>query len=453
MLSIAVPDGHHPWKWQLASLCIPSYALLCAALVICWDSPRFLMKHELRNAQRYKEKQAEWKAWQENRDEREKKGETTSWAAFTDWWTSLFRPNALPYRSLTWETLLLLRGQPILAAKELLFAHAQLQVENFNNSSGSNFDPTAPFTNDGWWKRVRRLFSVPYSRQAGAASSVMLCQQLCGINVLIFYSTTLYCQTRHQDGGSPSSSALGPLMLTFGIGCVNFLFALPAYKWIETHGRRWLTVFTSPFLILTMACAAIGARFQDHHPQAAWITVAVFTYLFTVFYSPGLGPVPFTYSAEVFPLELRMVGMSLAVSTNFLFAGILTLFVPRISRLSIGTSGLLGIFAALNFIAFVLLWRYVPELVGEAVDNDRNRRKPVDLTQLFHIFRYPMTYYRRYQRQKYVPYVKSSLKGVLRGGQTEPLEPYSIWVERERSRETRGGETSDGEVPLQNLQA
>lgn len=44
--------------------------------------------------------------------------------------------------------------------------------------------------------------------------------------------------------------------------------------------------------------------------------VAAFTFIFGAFYSPGEGPVPFTYSAEVFPLSHREVGMSWAVATN-----------------------------------------------------------------------------------------------------------------------------------------
>lgn len=44
--------------------------------------------------------------------------------------------------------------------------------------------------------------------------------------------------------------------------------------------------------------------------------VAAFVFIFAAFYSPGEGPVPFTYSAEVFPLSHREVGMSWAVATN-----------------------------------------------------------------------------------------------------------------------------------------
>ena len=33
------------------------------------------------------------------------------------------------------------------------------------------------------------------------------------------------------------------------------------------------------------------------------------SYVYLAFYSPGEGPVPFTYSAEVFPLTQREMGM------------------------------------------------------------------------------------------------------------------------------------------------
>jgi hypothetical protein len=49
-------------------------------------------------------------------------------------------------------------------------------------------------------------------------------------------------------------------------------------------------------------------------------TVALGIYLFTMAYSPGEGPVPFTYSAEAFPLYIRDIGMSYAtVCWNFYY--------------------------------------------------------------------------------------------------------------------------------------
>lgn len=58
--------------------------------------------------------------------------------------------------------------------------------------------------------------------------------------------------------------------------------------------------------------------------------VALFVYVFAVFYSPGEGPVPFTYSAEVFPLSHREVGMSWAVATCLFWAAVLSITFPKI---------------------------------------------------------------------------------------------------------------------------
>ena len=46
-------------------------------------------------------------------------------------------------------------------------------------------------------------------------------------------------------------------------------------------------------------------------------------------YSPGEGPVPFTYSAEVFPLSHREVGMAWAVATCLFWAAVLSITFPR----------------------------------------------------------------------------------------------------------------------------
>lgn len=58
--------------------------------------------------------------------------------------------------------------------------------------------------------------------------------------------------------------------------------------------------------------------------------VATGIYLYTIAYSLGEGPVPFTYSAEVFPLYVRELGMSLATAICWLFNFIVALTFPRL---------------------------------------------------------------------------------------------------------------------------
>ena len=93
-------------------------------------------------------------------------------------------------------------------------------------------------------------------------------------------------------------------------------------------------------LLLAALCTLIKAR------DTRLGLVTVFVFLYTAFYSTGEGPVPFTYSAEAFPLSHRgqyctivpegkksdcpptEIGMSLAVSTNFVWAAILSVTFP-----------------------------------------------------------------------------------------------------------------------------
>ena len=67
-----------------------------------------------------------------------------------------------------------------------------------------------------------------------------------------------------------------------------------------------------------MAWCLLAAGFCFYIPTTSNSRVgliAFFVFLFTAFYSPGEGPVPYTYSAEVFPITHRELGMSWAVAT------------------------------------------------------------------------------------------------------------------------------------------
>lgn len=108
------------------------------------------------------------------------------------------------------------------------------------------------------------------------------------------------------------------LWLFFGIGAVNFVFTFPAFFWIEKVGRRGLILWTFPIMFVLLL--VVDLLYYDYE---VWINKAyqspaqaaiVFLFLFVVVYSPGLGPVPFTYSAEVFQLSHREVGMGWAVA-------------------------------------------------------------------------------------------------------------------------------------------
>jgi len=171
---------------------------------------------------------------------------------------------------------------------------------------------------------------------------------------------------------------------------VNFVFAWPAVWTIDTFGRRGLLLFTFPNMFWTLLAA--GMCFYIPTSSKAHLgLIALFIYLFDAFYSPGEGPVPFTYSAEVFPLSHREVGMSWAVATNNFWASILSLTFPRMLQ-AFTPQGAFGFYAALNVLAFFMIFLWLPET------------KQRTLEELDYVFAVPTRTHMKYQVRQVMPW-------------------------------------------------
>lgn len=119
--------------------------------------------------------------------------------------------------------------------------------------------------------------------------------------------------------------------------------------------------------------------------------IAFFIYLFDAFYSPGAGPIPFTYSAEVFPLSHREVGMSWAVATNNFWASVLSLTFPRMVR-AFTIQGAFGFYAGLNLLALCMIFLFLPET------------KQRTLEEMDYIFAVPMRTHAKFKLTKTLPW-------------------------------------------------
>ncbi|KAI6902425.1 hypothetical protein KC318_g8883, partial [Hortaea werneckii] len=344
---ILAKTGVHAWRWQTASSVLPTIILLTLIYVVP-ESPRFLMKRG-----RYQ-------------------------AAY--------------------QTLVLLRGHSILAAKELFYVHCQMEVEKH-----------------------------AYLKKDPEASP----------RVLAFYSSTIFYNANNQKCAvSDKEIDMTALWLSWGIGLSYFVFAFPAYRLIDSRGRRWLLLVTLPFLALTMLAAGLSFLIPVSNPAHAPV-IGTFLFIFTFFYSWGLGPVPFTLSAEVFPLENRVVGMSVAVFTNLFGAGLLTLFVPALTN-AIGHAGLLGIFAGLNALAFGLVFLFVRETAGAAIGSTLGGMFSVSLEELNYIFEVTTKTHQDYQFRVMIPWFFKNLGKLVMLKEVQVPEKCYNWARERAGQEDEG---------------
>jgi MFS family permease len=171
-----------------------------------------------------------------------------------------------------------------------------------------------------------------------------------------------------------------------GTGITNFLFAIPAIYTIDTFGRRNLLLTTFPLMGICLLWCGLSFQLPEYpapNPadppipstgRLASIAAAIYTCKYLDFarrpvltyiqvmavYSPGEGPVPFTYSAESFPLHLRDVGMSFATATCWGFNFILSLTWPALVA-AFTPTGAFCWYAAWNFFGWIYCYFLLPE--------------------------------------------------------------------------------------------
>ncbi|KPM45203.1 hypothetical protein AK830_g1328 [Neonectria ditissima] len=159
------------------------------------------------------------------------------------------------------------------------------------------------------------------------------------------------------------------LLVSMGGGIINFLFAIPAIYTIDTFGRRNLLLVTFPLMAACLFFTAFTFLISDKQASIGCITTGL--YLFMAVYSPGLGPVPFTYSAEAFPLHIRDIGMASSTAITWGFNFIISLTWPPL-RTAFGDTGAFCWYAAWNLFGWVFCYFLLPEtknLTLEELDN------------------------------------------------------------------------------------
>ncbi|KZZ86643.1 MFS sugar transporter [Ascosphaera apis ARSEF 7405] len=247
-----------------------------------------------------------------------------------------------------YKTLCKLRHDKIQAARDLFYMYTLLEAE-------TKMKLGQP--------KIVELFTVPRNRRALVASEiVMFMQQFCGVNVIPYYSSEIFLRAKFSE--------IASLAASFGFGVINWLFAIPAIYTIDTFGRRKLLLFSLPLMSLFLFFAGFSFWIPtdtDAHHSAHIGCIALGVYLYGVVYSPGAGPVPFTYSAEAYPLYVRAYGMSLATATTWFFNFVLAITWPSMVT-AFTEQGAFSFYASWNVVGFFLVLMFVPETKGKTLE-------------------------------------------------------------------------------------
>lgn len=238
-----------------------------------------------------------------------------------------------------YEATVQIRPHKILACRDLFYQHILMMEEE---------SLQLPFV-----KRLQEMITVRRNRNGLLASCVCaFMQQFCGINVIAYYSSTIFKESGFSD--------LQSLEASFGFGLINFVFAFPAFLMIDRFGRRYLLLRTFPWLALFLLIAGFGFWIPKSNNDARMGVITMGIYVFTAIYSFSCGPVPFIIAAESANLASRSLNASIFTVVLWGFNFILSLTWNSMLA-AMKAQGAFGFYAFWNVAGWFMVYFLLPE--------------------------------------------------------------------------------------------
>ncbi len=183
--------------------------------------------------------------------------------------------------------------------------------------------------------------------------------QLTGINTIIYYTPTIF-----QMAGL--GSAANSILASVSVGIVNLLMTVVAVRLVDRVGRRPLLLWGIGGMIVGLFL--IGLSFYLHclGRLQGWVAAGSLI-LYVGAFAIGLGPVFWLLIAEIYPLQMRGLAMSVASLTNWSFNLLVTVsFLTLVHAL--GLSWTFWAYGLVSVGAWLFAKRFVPETKGRSLE-------------------------------------------------------------------------------------
>ncbi len=156
-------------------------------------------------------------------------------------------------------------------------------------------------------------------------------QQFVGINVIFYYSNTLW-----QAVGFSESNSFLISMIT---SVVNILTTFIAIALVDRVGRRLLLLVGSSGMVVSLAVlaamfatATVDSSGDPTLGDVSGVVALVAANLFVVAFGMSWGPVVWVLLGELFPNKIRAVALSLAAGGQWVANWIVTVTFPGLSN-------------------------------------------------------------------------------------------------------------------------
>ncbi|KHJ75738.1 hypothetical protein OESDEN_24646 [Oesophagostomum dentatum] len=193
------------------------------------------------------------------------------------------------------------------------------------------------------------------------AASLMLAQQLSGINAVMFYSTVIF-----KDAGLTTD---GAVYATIGMGTVNVLTTIVS-MWLVDHpksGRRSLLLIGMVGMWISTLLLTISISLSKGGASWATYGAIIFVNLFVISFATGAGSIPWFFVSEIFYSNARGNANAIATMTNWAANVVVGLTFLPINNVIQQYSILVFTFFLTVFGIFI--FKYVPETKNRTIED------------------------------------------------------------------------------------
>ncbi|WP_406399341.1 sugar porter family MFS transporter [Streptomyces sp. NBC_00879] len=186
-------------------------------------------------------------------------------------------------------------------------------------------------------------------------------QQLVGINVAFYYSSTLW----QSVGIDPTDSFL----YSFTTSIINIVGTVIAMVLVDRIGRRPLALIGSAGMAIALAFEAwaFSAELVDGKlPTTQGVVALVAAHVFVLFFALSWGVVVWVFLGEMFPNRIRAAALGVAASAQWIANWAITASFPSLSDWNL--SGTYVIYTAFAVLSIPFVLRYVKETKGKALE-------------------------------------------------------------------------------------
>ncbi|MEI3847344.1 MULTISPECIES: sugar porter family MFS transporter [unclassified Microbacterium] len=190
-------------------------------------------------------------------------------------------------------------------------------------------------------------------------------QQFTGINVIFYYSTTLW-----QAVGFTEQDSLTITVIT---SVTNIVTTIVAIMLIDRVGRRPLLLIGAMGQFVCLGVLTVifaSAPIVDGEPvlEGAAGTIALLAAnLYVVFFGASWGPVVWVLLGEMFSNRIRAVALSVAAAAQWAANFVISTTFPALAAVGLGLA--YGVYTFFAFVAIFFVIRYVRETKGQTLES------------------------------------------------------------------------------------